>query len=242
MQNCVMGHPVSIDDRTLYDLRYFYVDPWNIGSFTCGIAFETMMSSLRMHDTTQFKDDSWYLAVSQSSNPVVRGFLAEQICLSSIATTGLKVVDPKLGRMSHAFFETRPNFTEFLSTHHETRLYFPTTYNFRAVDAVILFLNRSTMKATMFPIQFTLTQRHKPSDKDFHTTFWSEWIEPIESAGYSVQSTFVWIDKKQPLEYVEPKLVKSLRFGGKVVHPKYSVIHVGVEMVDRRLASALGIK
>jgi len=52
MQNCVMGHPVSIDDRTLYDLRYFYVDQQSIGSFTCGIAFETMMSLLRTHDST----------------------------------------------------------------------------------------------------------------------------------------------------------------------------------------------
>jgi len=71
---------------------------------------------------------------------------------------------------------------------------------------------------------------------------WPSWIEPIESAGFSVQSTFVWIDKKQPSEHVEPKLVKSLRSGDKVVHPDYFVVHVGVEMVDSRLASALGIK
>jgi len=242
MRNCVRGYPVSIDDRTLYDLRYFYLNQRSIGSFTCGIAFETMMSSLRMHDTTQFKDDSWYLAVSQSSDPVVQGFLAEQVCLSSIATTGLMAVHPKLGRMSHAFFETHPNFTQFLATDHETCIYFPTSYDFRAVDAVILFLDRSSKQAIIFPIQFTLTPRDKPSDKDFHTMFWSGWIEPIDSAGYSVQSTFVWIDKKQPSEDVEPKLVKSLRSGDKVVHPDYSVIHVGVKMVDQRLASVLGIK
>ena len=69
----------------------------------------------------------------------------------------------------------------------------------------------------------------------------SKWIEPIVSLGYSVESTFVWIDKKQPLEYVEPELVKIAAIY-KVVHPSYSVIHVGVEMIDQRLASALGIK
>lgn len=219
MRNCVMGHPVSIDDRTLYDLRYFYIDQQSIGSFTCGIAFETMMSSLRIHNATQFKDDSWYLAVSQSPNPIVRGFLAEQICLSSIAATGLKAVHQKLGRMSHALFETHPNFTQFLFTNYETRIYFPTTYNFRAMDAIILFLDRSSKQARMFPIQFTLTLRHKPSDKDFYTTFWSGWIEPIESAGYSVESTFVWIDKQQPSEHIEPKLVKSLRSGIRLFTP-----------------------
>ena len=116
-------------------------------------------------------------------------------------------------------------------------------YNFRAVDAVTLLLDRSSNRAIIvFSIQFTPTPRHKLSDKDFHTTFWLEWIELLESASYGVQSTFVWIDKKQPPEYVQPKLVKLLRSGDKVVYPDYSVIHVGVEMVDRRLASVLGIK
>jgi len=69
MQKCVMGDPVEIDDRTLYDLRYFYVDKQSIGRFTCGIAFETMMSSLRTLDATQFMDDPWYLAVEELPNP-----------------------------------------------------------------------------------------------------------------------------------------------------------------------------
>jgi hypothetical protein len=55
-------------------------------------------------------------------------------------------------------------------------------------------------------------------------------------------STFIWIDKKQPLEHVEREQVKALRSGKKVIHPEYSVIHVGVESADSELASALGIK
>jgi len=86
-----------------------------------------------------------------------------------------------------------------------------------------------------------LSQNHKQLDKDFHTKLWLRWIKLIESAGDSAQSTFVWIDKKQPSDHLEPKLVRALRSGNKVVHPEYSVVHVGVEMVDSRLASALGI-
>jgi len=71
---------------------------------------------------------------------------------------------------------------------------------------------------------------------------WLIKVGMVTAAGYSVKSTFVWIDKKQPSEHVEPQLVKSLRSGDIVVHPDYSVLHVGVEMVDSRLASALGIK
>ena len=77
MRNCVMGDPVSVDDRSLYDLRYFYVDQRGIGGFTCGIAFEYMMSLLRTHDNTLFLGDSWYSAVSRSANPIVQGFLAK---------------------------------------------------------------------------------------------------------------------------------------------------------------------
>ena len=241
MQNCVKGGPVSIDDRSLYDLRYFYIDR-KIGRSTCGIAFETMMSLLRELDNSQFLGASWYVTVSRAMNPVVRGFLAEQICLSNIATNGLKVVHSKLGRMSTAIFDTNPNFDNFLSSDDTVRLYIPTAYNFMAVDGVTLLLDRASRQATMFSIQFTLSQNHKQSDKDFHTKLWSTWTPPIFSAGFDVQSTFVWIDKKQPSEHVEPKLVKALRSGDKVVHPEYSVVHVGVEMVDRRLASALGIE
>jgi hypothetical protein len=238
----VRGDPVTIDNRNMYDLRYFYVDAEGIGRFTCGIAFEAMMSILRTHDDASFLDDLWYTAVSRSGNPVVRGFLAEHICLSYIAANGLMAVHPELGRMSTASFETQPAFTQLLSTDHTIRLYVPTAYNFMAVDGVILLLDRASKKATMFSIQFTLSQNHKQSDKEFHMRLWSTWIEPIVSAGFSVHSTFVWIDKKQPSEHVEPKLVKVLRSGDKVVHPDYSVVHVGVEMVDSRLASALGIQ
>jgi hypothetical protein len=47
MKACVRGDPVSLNDRTLYDLRHFYVDEEGFGQFTCGIAFETMVSMLR---------------------------------------------------------------------------------------------------------------------------------------------------------------------------------------------------
>ena len=201
-----------------------------------------MMSLLRRYDGAPFWGDSWYSAVSQSTNPVVQGFLAEQICLNNIARNGLKAVHPQLGPMTIAIFRTRPNFADFLSSDDMVRLYIPTAYNFMAVDGVILLLDRASWQATMFSIQFTLSQNHKQSDKDFHTRLWSTWIQPIISAGFDVQSTFVWIDKKQPSEHVESELVKARRSGNKVVHPEYSVVHVGVEMVDRRLASALGIE
>ena len=122
-----------------------------------------------------------------------------------------------------------------------SRLYVPVAYNFMAVDGAILLLDHASKKATIFAIQITLSQTHKQSDEEFHKSLWSTWVKPIVSAGFSIESTFVWIDTKQPSEHVKPKAVKALRSGNKVVHPEYSVIHVGVETVDRRLAIALNI-
>jgi hypothetical protein len=203
-----------------------------------------MMYLLRSHDDApSFLDSRWYTAVSRSGNPIVRGFLAKQICLSNIAVNGLRAVHRKLGKMSTASFQDNPAFEEFLSSNHTSCLYIPTAFNFKAVDGVVLLLERgSKKKATMFPIQFTLSQNHPRSDKKFYEELWSTWIQPIVSAGFCVHSTFVWIDKKQPSECVKPKVVKELRSGDKIVQPEYSVVHVGVEMVNKRLASVLGIQ
>ena len=243
MSACVRGGRVTCNDRNLYDLRHFYVDAERIGHFTCGIAFEAMMSLLREYDDAPFLNQLWYNAVEQSRNPVVRGFLAEQICLSYIAANGLIAVHPNLGRMSTTSFEGEPDFAEFLSTTSKTtRLYIPSAYNFMTVDGVILLLDRKAKKATIFPIQFTLSENHKQSDQEFHMKLWSKWIKPIVEAEYSVDSTFVWIDNKQSSKHVIPQVVKALRSGDKVVHPEYSVVHVGIETVHKRLASALGIQ
>ncbi len=53
---CVQGDRVTTNDRSLYDLQYFYVDAEEIGHFTCGIAFEAMMSILRTYNDAPFLD------------------------------------------------------------------------------------------------------------------------------------------------------------------------------------------
>jgi hypothetical protein len=245
MRKCVRGDPVEHNYQSLYDLRHFYVDEKGIGRFTCGIAFETMMSILRMFDDAPFRHVSWYHAVSRSDNPVVQGFLAEQICLSHIARNGLTAINQKLSRMSTTSFSICPDFGEFLSSGHTTRLYVPIPYNFMAVDGVILLLDRKSKQVTMFSIQFTLSQNYKQSYTQFLTELlpaWSKKIILAASAGFTVQSTIVWIDKKQPSKHVKCEQVKALRFNNMDIYPEHSVIHVGVESVDSSLASALGIK
>jgi hypothetical protein len=178
---------------------------------------------------------------SSTLRTVVQGYLAENICLSTIAANGLLAVDPQLGRMSHASFQEKPVWDAQLQSKFELCLYTPTSRSFRAVDGVILRLCHHTKKAHMYPIQFTLNMQHKRSDKDFYAEMWGEWAKPIKGAGFTLESTFVWIDKKQPSDRIEPTLVRATRSQKKIVHPQYRVTHVGIEQVDCRLARSLGL-
>ena len=48
MESCLQQSRVSRDFKD-YDLRYFYVDEGGIGRYTCGVAFESMMTLLRKY-------------------------------------------------------------------------------------------------------------------------------------------------------------------------------------------------
>jgi hypothetical protein len=228
MDACLQSQTVLVNMQEYYDLRYFYVDQDSIGRFTCGIAFETMMSIYRQHRLIQFCGQEWYSAVRLSENLVVQGFLAEHICLSHIASNGLIAVNPSLGRMSHTSFKTKPDWDHQLSAGHTIRLYIPTAYNFKAVDAVILFVDYETAKVHMYLIQITLIMQHKPSEKAFYRGMCEDWVRSLKEAGYTVESTFVWIDKKQPVNRIKPQ-------------PRYLSMHIGIADVDPRLAATLSL-
>jgi hypothetical protein len=241
MKACLQHRRVEVDDRALYDLRYFYVDEGRVGHYTCGVAFEAMMSVFRAREE-YFCSHEWYTAVRLSTNPVVRGFLAEHICLTSIANNGLVVVDKGLAtQMPVATFQTEPDWSPFLCSAQHCHLYVPIAYNFKAVDGVILLLDRQNKKAHMFLIQVTLGRRHSKSADDFYASMWWDWVRPLGMAGFeNVQSTFVWIDQEQRADGIKSEKTRASRSGEKAVQPEYRVVHIGIDKIDRELATALG--
>jgi hypothetical protein len=46
MEACLQQYLVAPDIKSLYDVRYFYVDEDQIGHYTCGVAFKSMMTLL----------------------------------------------------------------------------------------------------------------------------------------------------------------------------------------------------
>ena len=183
MKACLQNQSVPVDDRTLYDLRFLYVGADGVGHYTCGIVFVTMMRELRTR-TEEFCQEAWYATVRESKNPVVQGFVSEDICLAAVGKGGLSSFDERLHQMSTATFASKPDWAVCIHSAHIRYLYIPATYNFKAVDGVVLLLDRSKMIAHMFPIQITLSMRQRDSDEVFYTTMWDDWVRGLKDAGY----------------------------------------------------------
>ena len=142
MEACLQQSPVGTDYKDLYDLRYFYVDEGGTGRYTCGVAFESMMTLFSKYKFDKFCDEEWYSAVERSSkNPVVQGYLAEHICLCRISSYGLPMVDSNLNQMDRVMFQDKPSWKNQLRTKEKCCLYVPAAYNFDHVDGVILRLD-----------------------------------------------------------------------------------------------------
>ena len=149
------------------------------------------------------------------------------------------MVDSNLNQMDRVMFQDKPSWKNRLLTKEKCCLYVPAAYNFDHVDGVILRLDDRDKKAHLYPIQITLSLRHKASDSDFYSTMYPNWIKPIEDEGFAVESTFVWIDKKEPSVQSHPGLSRNLHSGNRTVRCRYNSTHIRIGRVDEKLAKHL---
>jgi hypothetical protein len=238
---CLRGATYTTALASYYDLRYFYFDDEDVGHYTCGFVFQVMISLLRQRPDVVLYGQEWYSAVKKCKNPVVQGFLSEQICLSAIGRHGLKALDPSLGPMYTTIFEGVPVWDAFLQTGENSRLFLPKPFNFKAIDGVILQVDHKKKSALLYPIQITLSLKERDSVNVFYKDMWGDWIEPMMQKGYSVNSLFIFIDLKQPSDEPKPWGTRWGRSSAK--KPKleggFSVVHLGIQQIDSELASTI---
>jgi len=189
MGSCLLNLNVT-DEAELYDHRYLYVDSSSIGHYTCGLARDTMAKMLRHYGQSKFfLSNAWLTRMEEfRGNPVILGFLVEQACLSSISMHGLHVRGLDVKNMTTIVFQGYPMY----DLSHDLALYIPLTFNFKAIDGLILSLDKVNMVAHLIPIQVTISQRHSDSESKFFEN-WSNWISGLGS--YSANATFLWITK-----------------------------------------------
>ena len=238
VRGCLLEQ-TAMPPRDYYDKRYFYFKD-GVGHPTCGLARQILMPIYREWQLTTIGGDSWYWAVS-SSNPPVRGYLAEQICLATIARKGLSAVTPDLeGAMKVEHFGNTPDWSTLIESGEIRRLYLPHSFHYPAIDGAILQLDRKENKAHLFLIQVTLANKHADSESRFYQDQWDRWTHGLN--GFQAQSTFVWIDHLGSYENTIQQEEMGTRARTVLLNPSYTSVHVGVGEVDRRLFDVLNAK
>lgn len=231
----------SINSPTDYDRRYFYFEKNGsgnkVGLATCGLAQQALLALYRRWQLQDFKNYSWIRAVSSSRNPAIRDYLVEQICLTTIACDGLGAVSVDLGKpMKVEYIEVTPAWTTFSQSGESLRLYLALTFNYPAIDAAILQLNRTNMTAHLFPIQVALAKRPKESEANFYRNQWPTWTKPLADNNFQIKSTFVWIDEHGPEKDEAPETVWNTTH---VLNATYTTQQVGVTQMNRSLSAAM---
>ena len=191
------------------------------------------------HNFKQIPRGEWYTAISNSKNPVVKGYLAENCCLSSIQEFGLRLGTKRLpGLLQADFFNDVPDWGPFLRDTSLCRLYLPSTFNYANIDAAILSVTRykKKPKAMLYLIQVTIAKRHENSEKKFYKTQWNIWKDKL-GPEWTVSSTFVWIDM---VTTHATEVQAQATQDGLVEIPAHTQWHVNVKDVDEELYARIG--
>jgi hypothetical protein len=194
LETFLQNGTIEQENKREYDLRYFYVHG-GCGYYTSGVVAQITTILLRRHRFTTFKGKLWYKVVGETNNPVVKGIIAEQICLNRIASSGFRIISNQLTDMDSMHFKGIPKWDSQISKEKKCQLYIPEAFNFPFIDGVVLLLNLKDRHAEMFPMQITISKYHKQSHIDFCKDLWPKWSKTLQLEGYSVSLTFIWIVK-----------------------------------------------
>lgn len=224
----------------MYDHRYFFVPnasapvPHGCSKYAVsGLALECMASVLRFYcPKTAFCSQADVAACKATSNPVVRGFLAEQIVLSTIGARGLEVSGKRFQPTTTQMFIVGAEAT-MLTQDVLTTLWIPEPYNYKAIDGFIRVVEKNAV--VLCPLQVTLQNPgdHWASLRFFLGDF-KKWKGP--STNVKARWVFVWICRKKYVKDIEFETLKwkagAVGRGEKV---KFEQVILSFSEVDERL-------
>jgi hypothetical protein len=223
------------------DWRYFYVDDDQRGHVTCGIARLVAGALLRrVKKLTDFLDPIWKRRTEMSGkNPSVLGFHVEYLILLHIRLHGCLAAGPEFGetKTEESFGGNMPvtRIPEFKGC----ILYRPGSFNFPAVDAILVYRDKGNAKAVTVGIQVTIAGVHSDSEEKFFRQ-WEDWQAHVDCE--NIEFRFLWIvenHRNRKRAIVVPEKTLTLRGGTKVVTPQYTSIETTVKEVDQGIGRSL---
>lgn len=168
------------------------------------------------------------------------GFYVREACLSSITIRGL---DIDIGLSFANGIDTRwfDNALPEYALEEGTMIYCPVQYNFRPIDALILHLVTvgGQKKATMFPLQITVSRSHLDSEGKFFEN-WTDWCSQLSE--YEVEVHFLRIteDEYHSVKRFDKKTRPSTGAAAEnVVNPDYTSHRIPLSLACTDIASSL---
>ena len=242
MNDCILNREVSVIEPGLCDHRYFCrargEDGQKRGFSICGVARNSLAKILRRYSSIKASENSFWLwnLPSVINNPPVTGFLIENACLSCIALNGLNIgLNLKGGMVAIAFAGGRPEY----SWKDKRVIYCPTSFNFPAIDALIVLIEnqKDRKKVGFFPVLVTIAKEHKNSEPQFFAN-WANWFRGLEDV--EIEIHFLWIthDERHLSKAVDEDSLEG-RDGEKIIHPSYTSHRVPISLVSTQISERL---
>jgi hypothetical protein len=168
------------------------------------------------------------------NNRSVVGFIVEQMVISRIASSGLKFGENDSIPPAPIFAFSGS--VAALTTDDRSIYYVPVKFNFKAIDALYVAVDKVKRTARVVAIQSTVAKRHKDSATAFFAD-WDQWTNLLK--GFTLQTTFLWIvEDKRGKKEMKQTLIK-LRTRTITTSPVHSVSWVMADQVDKGLGLTL---
>jgi hypothetical protein len=236
---CLACNVVDTSALELLDWRYFYVENDKRGQTTCGIVRLVAGALLRrVKKLSDFQDPVWKdRMVMSGKNPSVLGFHVEYLILHHIYRHGCLEAGPEFGETGceKVFHEDRPPSLD--TSFDGTILYRPASFNFRAVDGILVYRAKGNVKAVIVGIQVTIAGAHSDSEEKF-LRLWEDWQAHVNCE--NIEFRFLWIveNRRGPKEEEVPAKTRELR-GRTIEVPQFTRYIKTVEEVDGVIGGSL---
>jgi hypothetical protein len=214
----------------LLDWRYFYVDDDRRCHVTCGVVRLVARALLRRQKKLSDLLDP--RTVMSGKNPAALGFHVEYLIVLHFWLHGCLVAGPEFGetRMEESSGGDMP--TSLEPDFEGSILYRPASFNFRAVDAILVHREKGNAKAVIVGIQVTIAGAHSDLEEKFFRR-WEDWQALMNCE--NIEFRFLWIvenRRNRKREIVVPAKTRKLNGRTIVVAPQYTSIETTVKEVD----------
>ena len=221
---------------SLIDHRYFYRISQSAaqvedgkGYAVCGIARDALAVVLRRtSEFDPFLSESWFNACNRATNPVIRGFTAEQIIISTIRLSGLRIDQILCPSAENRFFKTAAE--AILSTEPSCTQYIPEPYNYKHVDSIVRYIVKNKKKKTLYLIALQPTLQEISQHINSLNFFsddgdYREWLRDVPK-DCKVEAHFVWIIPKKQYGKCQKSFPKE--------HPTYTEHCISFVMMNSK--------